>query len=879
MLENDDINGDEDVPMMPGSDDEFGSEGSGDELLDDMGEEDVHTTSEVCAGEEGEQNGSEDEFHHQNYFDDMGEENVQTTSEASAGLREQSNSVHLENTLPQSTNVTHDGAQASNVPQRWSSSFTPIAVTPFSNPVGPTFTVGEDAGEIFNHFFTDSLIDHIVIQTNKYAQETMEPTKFLKWKSVTTEELRAYFGFMILMGLVRMPELEDYWKLDPVFNYPPIASRISRNRFKLGKVRPVIEEISKSLLHNYDVSRVDEAMIPFKGRSYLKQYLPKKPVKWGIKAWCLADSHNGYVQKVDVYAGKTMGERKDWNMGEQVVLDLTYHLRGKYHHVYCDNFFTSSRLLEELLANGIYGCGTVRQNTKGYPAHLKMSGKGKRAQRKLGLINRVQSNVKDMVQTVTKAAVAYFNQLIKVKPIGIPLLLDRSCSSTSKYVKGIRYCDNSCAPQTLCVETVVPVDHLQPCRVCKGGQCANSTTDPKSPGVPFTDYILYVTAVNTKNCATSSAYASACQTESSLDRPIAGMINFCPGEMLQATIESMIAVAKHEIIHSLGFSPYYFAFYRDQNGFPRTPRDPYTNLPSVVNGQYDISKVVMTYNHTNWAVANGIINHKVNMMFTPNVVARARAHFNCPTLPGLELENGGGPGSEMSHWEARILGTELMTSTPAFNLKLSEMTLALLQDTGWYQVDFSKAEPLQWGKNAGCQFVLGSCRGYINNRLPTGGSTVPFCSDITNTSKPLKLGCTLDRDATGYCNLRKLSEVLPRDYQYLGTDIGGALPIYDYCPFYNAARGINFLGETYGPGSSCLLEGKKGWSVTTVSTGKVIVRDPNNYGAGCYQVSTTKGITTVTVLNTAYKCSQRGQQIDISIVLNGLKYEGSILCP
>ena len=165
MLENDDINGDEDVPMMPGSDDEFGSEGSGDELLDDMGEEDVHTTSEVCAGE-GEQSGSEDEFHHQNYFDDMGEENVQTTSEASAGLREQSNSVHLENTLPQSTNVTHDGAQASNVPQRWSSSFTPIAVTPFSNPVGPTFTVGEDAGEIFNHFFTDSLIDHIVIQTN-----------------------------------------------------------------------------------------------------------------------------------------------------------------------------------------------------------------------------------------------------------------------------------------------------------------------------------------------------------------------------------------------------------------------------------------------------------------------------------------------------------------------------------------------------------------------------------------------------------------------------------------------------------------------------------------------------------------------------------------
>ena len=45
---------------------------------------------------------------------------------------------------------------------------------------------------------------------------------------------------------------------------------------------------------------VDEAMIPFQGRSSLKQYLPKKPVKHGIKVWCLADSSNGYVQRFDV---------------------------------------------------------------------------------------------------------------------------------------------------------------------------------------------------------------------------------------------------------------------------------------------------------------------------------------------------------------------------------------------------------------------------------------------------------------------------------------------------------------------------------------------------------------------------------------------------
>ena len=49
---------------------------------------------------------------------------------------------------------------------------------------------------------------------------------------------------------------------------------------------------------------VDEAMIKFQGRSSLKQYMPLKPVKCGIKVWVLADSHNGYFQKFEVYSGK-----------------------------------------------------------------------------------------------------------------------------------------------------------------------------------------------------------------------------------------------------------------------------------------------------------------------------------------------------------------------------------------------------------------------------------------------------------------------------------------------------------------------------------------------------------------------------------------------
>ena len=126
------------------------------------------------------------------------------------------------------------------------------------------------------------------------------------------EELCAYLGFMILMGIVRLPTLQDYWKKNEDCHYSALAKRISRDRFfdlhcylhfvdnstlqppqspgydQLGKVRPIINIISDCLakicLRGKKIS-IDEAMIAFKGRSSLKQYIPQKPVKRGIKCW------------------------------------------------------------------------------------------------------------------------------------------------------------------------------------------------------------------------------------------------------------------------------------------------------------------------------------------------------------------------------------------------------------------------------------------------------------------------------------------------------------------------------------------------------------------------------------------------------------------
>lgn len=64
---------------------------------------------------------------------------------------------------------------------------------------------------------------------------------------------------------------------------------------------------------------IDEAMIAFKGRLGMKQYMPQKPTKRGIKVWECADSLNGYVVDLSVYTGKERGVNTKRGLVYQVV--------------------------------------------------------------------------------------------------------------------------------------------------------------------------------------------------------------------------------------------------------------------------------------------------------------------------------------------------------------------------------------------------------------------------------------------------------------------------------------------------------------------------------------------------------------------------------
>lgn len=257
-----------------------------------------------------------------------------------------------------STNPASSSLCTSTQTAEWENSTVPIPINPFQEEAGPTFEAVGTPVDIFSRLFPDTLISHIVVEMNRYAEQEMGSEAYAHWEPTEIPELKAFFGFAILMGLVHMPEVKYYWRVDQYFHYEPIASRISQNRFRSrsrylhfkdnskapargqsmhdrhGKVRPIIEQIGSALASSYIPGRdivVDEAMIPFKGRSSLKQYMPMKPVKRGLKVWCLAESKTSYVHKFEVYTGKNdMGHvPEEKALGAQVVLSLTSHLQGK----------------------------------------------------------------------------------------------------------------------------------------------------------------------------------------------------------------------------------------------------------------------------------------------------------------------------------------------------------------------------------------------------------------------------------------------------------------------------------------------------------------------------------------------------------------------
>ncbi|KAJ8880904.1 hypothetical protein PR048_017377 [Dryococelus australis] len=312
--------------------------------------------------------------------------------------------------------------------------------------------------------------------------------------------------------------------------------------------------------------------------------------------------------------------------------------------------------------------------------------------------------------------------------------------------------------------------YLQACRTCNAtGQDCKLSGPGRGPGIDDADFVFYVSANETERCnkGMTVAYAAHCQQEAALDRPIAGHANLCPRKISTKPqeLEILLSTVKHEILHALGFSVSLYAFYRDEDGQPLTPRGESgkPQLNEKLQTRQWSERVVRHVVRKDWLVRAGSMSRELMMVVTPRVVEEVRAHFGCADLEGAELEDQGGDGTSLTHWEKRVFENEAMTGTHTQNPVYSRITLALMEDTGWYRANYSMAQSLDWGRNYGCDFVMKSCKYWMDNRTASGQSIHPFCNKVKRD--PLETECTIDRSSVALCNLVGHQEKVPLMYQ------------------------------------------------------------------------------------------------------------------
>lgn len=187
------------------------------------------------------------------------------------------------------------------------------------------------------------------------------------------------------------------------------------------------------------------------------------------------------------------------------------------------------------------------------------------------------------------------------------------------------------------------------------------------------DFLLFLATDDTGDDGTL-AYATACFLERGTSRPNTGLAVFNPFYLDpgKGKLDNDVATYVHEVLHALVFSSQLWANFPPVNGQPQYFVDP-SDGKHYLRGKWLLQTV--------------------------------RDHFNCPSVTKVPLEDDGGEGSEGGHFERIVFGDETMVSEDVAVAKFSKMTLALLKDSGWYDIDLGKGDYYTWGKDEGCKLV------------------------------------------------------------------------------------------------------------------------------------------------------------------------------
>uniref|UniRef100_A0A7I4YRD7 Leishmanolysin-like peptidase n=1 Tax=Haemonchus contortus TaxID=6289 RepID=A0A7I4YRD7_HAECO len=291
------------------------------------------------------------------------------------------------------------------------------------------------------------------------------------------------------------------------------------------------------------------------------------------------------------------------------------------------------------------------------------------------------------------------------------------------------------------------------------------------------------------------------------------------------------------------------------------------------------------------------MEHDVYMITTPKVREEARRHFNCSTLEGAEVENHGPPEAIFAHWEKRVFEDEMMSGIYTQVAAMSCVTLALFEDSGWYKVNYDKAEDIMWGRNLGCTFATKSCLTWMKSN-PT--NPYPFCRIYGDKR------CSATRLERAECSLVLLgkNQKTPSEYDYNTGDIyqdekgqpifaRGLLP-EDYCPYYMS---LNTVATEDGFDSSCAFPGNMNYNNYSLEIfsrtarcfelrGGIEVENEFStltkvHTVGCYESICKNNVVMIRTQNSKfYPCYHEGQLIHVEKRLHNVgTVRLQIVCP
>ena len=390
--------------------------------------------------------------------------------------------------------------------------------------------------------------------------------------------------------------------------------------------------------------------------------------------------------------------------------------------------------------------------------------------------------------------------------------------------------------------------------------------DLKSLGIDLVIFGKFEDLVDT-TLATANSMAYQ-RTEVNKGQPYIGVVRINKNIDFSKpnTKEFFQTVLVHEFTHILGFSKNFFETY-------------YNNIFTKVD-------------------SDGLTRRYLN---SPKLLEVARKYFNCPTLEGVELENQGGEGTEDSHWEARILLGEYMIGySYSEEQVISEFTLAVLEDSGYYKPNYYTGGLMRFGKHKGCEFLEQKCINPQTHKVNEKFENEFF--DTLSLVSDIDAGCSSGRQSRTYKFFYLISN-LPNAYRYFeNPEMAVYLPA-DYCPVsliipeeenlahysghcsqkgqgyygsqlnYNAINFdaksetlIGLTGEQFTDHSFCFLSSlyKNIISFTKIHE---IVR------ANCYEVFCSQRSLTLKIFEDYIVCPRAGGKIKVG------GYEGYLLCP